>query len=114
MESVAAPFWRRQLRTSSIATLGEKRNLRADLGGAGRMLRGIGRCFVGMAKRRRGYGQSTFWRRPDWPQPHRQRKDGHKKSVIVEQDGGPLGVVLAGANVHDTKLLAATIEALVV
>ncbi len=34
--------------------------------------------------------------------------------MIVEGDGGPLGVVVAGANVHDTKLLEATIEAIVV
>lgn len=34
--------------------------------------------------------------------------------MIVEADGGPLGVVIAGANVHDTKLLARTIEAIVV
>jgi putative transposase len=34
--------------------------------------------------------------------------------VIVEADGGPLGVVIAGANRHDTKLLEATIEAIVV
>jgi putative transposase len=34
--------------------------------------------------------------------------------VIVEADGGPLGVVLAGANVHDTKLLKETIESIVV
>jgi len=34
--------------------------------------------------------------------------------VIVEADGGPLGVVVAGANVHDTKLLEKTIEAIVV
>jgi putative transposase len=34
--------------------------------------------------------------------------------VIVEADGGPLGVVVAGANVHDTKLLQQTIEAIVV
>ena len=34
--------------------------------------------------------------------------------MIVEADGGPLGVVVAGANVHDTKLLGATIEAIVV
>jgi putative transposase len=32
----------------------------------------------------------------------------------VEADGGPLGVVVAGANVHDTKLLKATIESIVV
>jgi len=34
--------------------------------------------------------------------------------VIVEADGGPLGVVVAGANVHDSKLLRQTIEAIVV
>jgi putative transposase len=32
----------------------------------------------------------------------------------VEGDGGPLAVVIAGANVHDTKLLARTLEAIVV
>jgi len=34
--------------------------------------------------------------------------------VIVEADGGPLGVALAGANVHDAKLLKTTIESIVV
>jgi putative transposase len=34
--------------------------------------------------------------------------------VAVEADGGPLGAVVAGANVHDTKLLAATLEAIIV
>lgn len=37
-----------------------------------------------------------------------------KRSVVVEATGGPLGLVIAGANVHDTKLLAATIDAIVV
>lgn len=32
----------------------------------------------------------------------------------MEGNGGPLGVVIAGANVHDTKLLEATIDAIVV
>lgn len=34
--------------------------------------------------------------------------------MIVEADGGPLGVVVAGANIHDSKLLRQTIEAIVV
>jgi len=34
--------------------------------------------------------------------------------VIVEADGGPLGAVVAGANVHDTKLLEKTINAIIV
>jgi putative transposase len=32
----------------------------------------------------------------------------------VEGEGGPLSVVVAGANVHDTRLLKATLEAIVV
>lgn len=34
--------------------------------------------------------------------------------MIVEADGGPLGVVVAAANVNDFKLLQQTIEAIVV
>lgn len=34
--------------------------------------------------------------------------------MIVEAGGGPLSVVIAGANVHDTKLLEQTIDALIV
>jgi putative transposase len=37
-----------------------------------------------------------------------------KRSLLVEAAGGPLAVVMAGANVHDTKLLAATLDAIVV
>jgi len=32
----------------------------------------------------------------------------------VEENGGPLGLTIAGANVHDTKLLQETIEAIVI
>jgi hypothetical protein len=34
--------------------------------------------------------------------------------VIVEADGGPLGIVVAPANVNDCKLLEQTIAAIVV
>lgn len=34
--------------------------------------------------------------------------------MIVEGGGGPLGVAIAGANVHDTKLLERTIDAMIV
>jgi putative transposase len=36
-----------------------------------------------------------------------------KRSLLVEADGGPLAVVVAGANVPDAHLLEATIEAVV-
>ncbi len=34
--------------------------------------------------------------------------------MLVEADGGPLAVVVAPANVHDTKLLQRTLEAVIV
>ena len=37
-----------------------------------------------------------------------------KKSLLVEQDGGPLSIVIAGANVPDAHLLAQTLDAVVV
>ncbi len=37
-----------------------------------------------------------------------------KRSIVVDGNGGPLGVVVAGANVPDMKLLAATLDAMVV
>lgn len=46
--------------------------------------------------------------------PTDRGKPGTKRSVIVETDGGPLGVVVAPANVHDAKLLQQTIESIVV
>jgi putative transposase len=36
-----------------------------------------------------------------------------KRSILVEADGGPIAVVIAGANVPDAQLLEKTIEAVV-
>lgn len=48
------------------------------------------------------------------PNPTDRAKAGTKRSLLVEGQGGPLAVVTAGANVHDTKLLRRTLEAIVV
>jgi putative transposase len=36
-----------------------------------------------------------------------------KQSLLVEGDGGPLAIVIAGANIPDAQLLAETLEAVV-
>jgi putative transposase len=59
-------------------------------------------------------GKSRFEGPKRGPNPTDRAKSGTKKSVIVEQQGGPLGFQTAGANVHDTKLLEATIQAIIV
>ena len=47
------------------------------------------------------------------PNPTDRGKNGVKRSLLVEKDGGPLAVAIAGANVPDVQLLAATIDAVV-
>ena len=51
---------------------------------------------------------------PIGPNPTDRGKAGTKRSILVDGDGGPLGVVVAGANVNDFKLLRSTIESMVV
>ncbi len=46
--------------------------------------------------------------------PTDRGKMGSKESVLVDADGGPLGAVLAAANVNDHLLLKETIEAIVI
>lgn len=67
-----------------------------------------------MAGSGRGYGKGSFWGDHIGPNPTDRAKMGVKRSVLVEADGGPLSVVVAGANVPDFKLLEDTIEAIVV
>ena len=67
-----------------------------------------------MAGGRRHAGQGAAGGDLSGPNPTDRGKRGVKRSLLVEAGGGPLAVVIAGANVHDTKLLAATLEAIVV
>ena len=46
--------------------------------------------------------------------PTDRGKPGTKRSILVEAEGGPLSVVVSGANVHDAKLLEATLASVVV
>ena len=48
------------------------------------------------------------------PNPTDRAKNGSKRSILTDGGGGPLAAVVTGANVHDTKLLDQTIEAIVV
>lgn len=59
-------------------------------------------------------GKARFGGEKVGKNPTDRAKNGTKQSVLVEGDGGPLAVVIAGANVVDHKLLEPTIEAIVV
>jgi putative transposase len=59
-------------------------------------------------------GKSRFDGDQRGPNPTDRGKQGTKKHVLVDQHGGPLAAIVAGANINDHKLLAATIKAIVV
>jgi putative transposase len=59
-------------------------------------------------------GKSRFCGDKRGPNPTDRAKMGTKKHLLVEGGGGPLGVVIEGANRNDHKLLEETIEAVVI
>ena len=100
-----------------------RRRLREALGDTCGGMRRTRRRRLGVAGGRRLPRQGPLGGR----NPTDRGRQGTKKSVVVERDGGPLGVTIAGANVHpegrdlrrsgrpgDTKMLAETLDAIVV
>ncbi len=67
-----------------------------------------------MAVRRLRHWLGTFWGDSTGRNPTDRGKAGSKRSILVDAAGGPLSLAVAGANVHDTKLLALTLESIVV
>jgi putative transposase len=67
-----------------------------------------------LAKCGRRLGQGAFWGDKIGPNPTDRAKNGTKRSVICDEQGGALGATIEGANVHDTKLLERTIQSIVV
>ena len=48
------------------------------------------------------------------PNPTDRAKNGTKRGVLTEADGGPVAIVVTGANVHDSLLLQDALEAVIV
>ena len=67
-----------------------------------------------MAVCRRLNGQSPFGGDAIGRNPTDRGKPGTKRSILVDASGGPLSIVVAGANVHAATLLEATLESVVV
>ena len=55
------------------------------------------------------------WPRRRWATtPRTGGKKGGKRSLLVDGAGGPLSLIVSGANRHDVKLLALTLDSIVV
>jgi putative transposase len=56
-----------------------------------------------------------LWHKKRWVTIRRTgEKKGTKRSLLVDGRGAPLSLIVAGANRHDVKLLAQTLDAIVV
>ena len=99
---------------SDLPALGRVWGAGGHLGGPDRRMPGVGRCGLGMAVGGLLHRQSAFWGGAIGRNPTDRGKAGSKKSILVDAAGGPLSVAVAGANVHDTKLLRPTLESMVV
>ncbi len=69
---------------------------------------------MGVAIGRCGDGQSAFGGDAVGRNPTDRGKPGTKRSILVEASGGPLSIVVAAANVQDTKVLERTLGSVVV
>lgn len=49
--------------------------------------------------------------RTDRPESHRSGKSGSKRHVVVDRNGIPLAIMQSAANVHDSRLLEAALDA---
>ena len=78
--------------------------LAPNVGSPGGGVRRVGWRGLGMAGGRRSHGQGTFWGDLIGPNPTDRGKAGTKRSLLVDGEGGPLSIVVAGANVHETPL----------
>ena len=114
MKPIAERAWGRQHHSSHLSTVGGDGRLAPNVGSPGGGVRRVGWRGLGMAGGRRSHGQGTFWGDLIGPNPTDRGKAGTKRSLLVDGEGGPLSIVVAGANVHDAKLLEATLDAIVV
>ena len=56
-----------------------------------------------------------LWRRKPWEATLRiGEKKGTERSLLVDGRGAPLSLIVAGANRHDVKLLAQTLDAIMI
>ena len=97
----------RQHHSSHLSTVGGDGCLAPNVGSPCGGVRRVGWRGLGMAVGRRSDGQGTFWGDLIGPNPTDRGKAGTKRSLLVDGEGGPLSIVVAGANVHDAKLLEA-------
>ena len=71
--------------------------------------------LLGSGKALMGRKAKRHWRRKRWATtPPTGGKKGSKRSLLVDGAGVPLSLIVSGANRHDVKLLAITLDSIVI
>ena len=114
VESLAEGIWQRQCDPSAFSTMAPGGFLRGAYGGRDWPSMTRWRALPGTGKAWTGPWPKLRWRWSAWgPTPRIGEKNGRKRSLLVDGRGVPLSLVASGANVHDVKLLAATLDQVV-
>lgn len=114
MEQAAEGIRRRLDGASLVSTLGRRRRAAAHLGHARRGMRRTAGHRVEVASGRWLAGQSAFGGADVGPNPTDRGKNGTKTNLLVEGQGGPLGVSTAPAHWHDSVCLEDLLYSIVV
>ena len=112
---VSAPgngLWQRHDLLAPSARLANSRGLAEDMGdSAGRV--GNGRChrlvYFGPGQL---FGSCAFWGAKTGPNPTDRGKNGSKRHLIVDGQGTPLAIEHTAANVHDSEMAMALVDAI--
>jgi transposase len=73
------------------------------------------RASLGNGKAWTAHKAKRLWRKRRWETTQQiGGKKGTKRSLLVDGRGAPLSLIVAGANRHDVKLLAQTLDAIVI
>jgi Transposase DDE domain len=98
--------------TPAFPGVGRGGRLSRDLAARPGRVRQGGRDRLGLAGGGRCDGEVAVGWREDRAEPDRPRKKGAKRSLLCEARGVPIGLAHDGANRHDVKLLAATLDSI--
>ena len=115
MEDGAPPVQFRQYMSSSFSNLGSRGCLRTDVARVLAALRRSAghRLAVPIARQRHRVGSRKGGDQTG-KDPTNRGKLGTKRHLLSDTNGIPLAVTLSGANRHDMKQFAATLEAMVI
>jgi transposase len=105
-------LWQRHDMLASLAGLAKSRCLAENMGGFSGRLGLVRRDRLVHFSHGQLFGTGAFWGAKTGPNPTDRSKNGSKRHLIVDGQGTPLAIDHTGANVHDSEMAIALVDAI--